>query len=65
MMMTSIMTRQDELTEEQVREEADLVEEYLTNVTWRGEVCRQVQVGRCREVGWYIGRYVHNRQVGT
>ena len=46
MMVTSIMTRQDELTEEQVREEGNLVEEYLTNVTWRGEVCPQVQVGR-------------------
>ena len=36
--------REDELTEEQVREEGELVDEYLTNVTWRGEVCHQVQV---------------------
>ena len=49
------MTRQDELTEEQVREEADLVEEYVTNVTWRGEVCQQVQVGR----------YYQSRKGGT
>ena len=51
MMVISIVSRQDELSEEQVREEGDLVEEYVTNVTWRGEVCQQVQVGRSVKEG--------------
>ena len=53
-----IVARQEELTEKQVREEADLIDEYVTNFTWRGEVCQQVQVGRVREVGRWEGDLV-------
>ena len=42
--MIIIIIRQDDLTEELLREEGELIEEYITNVTWRGEVCQQVQV---------------------
>ena len=50
-MMITMIIRQDDLTEEQVRQEGDLVEEYVTNVTWRGEVCHQVQVSRTKYTG--------------
>merc|ERR1719454_247905 len=35
--------RLEDLTEEKLRLEGDLIEEYITNSTWRGEVCHKVQ----------------------
>jgi len=35
--------RQEDLTAEKLRLEGDLIEEYITNSTWRGEVCPKVQ----------------------
>ena len=58
--MILIIIRQDDLTEELLRVEGDLVEEYITNVTWRGEIC--LHVGH--HVHLHVGRHVSHHVIG-
>ena len=48
----SFSTRQEDLTAEKLRLEGDLIEEYITNSTWRGEVCPKVQVCKAELKCW-------------
>ena len=54
----SFLTRQEDLTAEKLRLEGDLIEEYITNSTWRGEVCHKVQVHA--RLSWNVSLHTTN-----